>query len=64
MSFNYFVGIWIRDIRYKCNLLLTQVNKILRNLESKKLIKAVKSVAVSQYFFALPQTKGNDFFNI
>ena len=40
-------GIWIRDIRYKCNLLLTQVNKILKNLESKKLIKAVKSVAVS-----------------
>ena len=43
----YIIGIWIRDIRYKCNLLLTQVNKILKNLESKKLIKAVKSVAVS-----------------
>ncbi|XP_060068426.1 DNA-directed RNA polymerase III subunit RPC6-like [Ylistrum balloti] len=41
-------GIWIRDIRYKCNLLLTQVNKILKNLESKKLIKAVKSVAASK----------------
>ena len=40
-------GIWIRDIRYKSNLQLTQVNKILKNLESKKLIKAVKSVAVS-----------------
>ncbi|XP_060601610.1 DNA-directed RNA polymerase III subunit RPC6-like [Ruditapes philippinarum] len=40
-------GIWIRDIRFKSNLLLTQVNKILKNLESKKLIKAVKSVAVS-----------------
>ena len=26
---------------------MTQVNKILKNLESKKLIKAVKSVAVS-----------------
>jgi len=37
-------GIWIRDIRYKSNLLLTQVNKILKNLESKKLIKAVKAV--------------------
>ena len=43
-----FAGIWIRDIRFKCNLLLTQVNKILKNLESKKLIKAVKSVAVSK----------------
>ncbi|XP_063426527.1 DNA-directed RNA polymerase III subunit RPC6-like [Mytilus trossulus] len=41
-------GIWIRDIRYKSNLLLTQVNKILKNLESKKLIKAVKSVAASK----------------
>ncbi|XP_048735936.1 DNA-directed RNA polymerase III subunit RPC6-like [Ostrea edulis] len=41
-------GIWIRDIRFKCNLLLTQVNKILKNLETKKLIKAVKSVAASK----------------
>lgn len=41
-------GIWIRDIRYKSNLLLTQVNKTLKNLESKKLIKAVKSVAASR----------------
>lgn len=41
-------GIWIRDIRYKCNLQLTQVNKILKTLESKKLIKAIKSVAASK----------------
>ena len=41
-----FLGIWIRDIRYKSNLQLTQVNKILKTLESKKLIKAIKSVAV------------------
>lgn len=41
-------GIWIRDIRMKSNLILTQVNKILRNLESKKLIKAVKSVSASK----------------
>ncbi|CAH1791664.1 unnamed protein product [Owenia fusiformis] len=41
-------GIWIRDIRWKSNLLLTQVNKILKSLESKKLIKAVKSVAASK----------------
>ncbi|KAJ3614161.1 hypothetical protein NHX12_017737 [Muraenolepis orangiensis] len=38
-------GIWTRDIRFKSNLPLTEVNKILKNLESKKLIKAVKSVA-------------------
>ena len=41
-------GIWIRDIRYKCNLQMTQVNKILKNLESKKLIKAVNSVAAGK----------------
>lgn len=44
-----FSGIWTRDIRFKCNLLMTQVNKNLKNLESKKLIKAVKSVAVSSF---------------
>nr|XP_046219982.1 DNA-directed RNA polymerase III subunit RPC6-like [Oncorhynchus gorbuscha] len=41
-------GIWSRDIRYKSNLPLTEINKILKNLESKKLIKAVKSVAASK----------------
>lgn len=41
-------GIWIRDIRYKSNLLMTQLNKILKSLESKKLIKAVKSVSASR----------------
>lgn len=41
-------GIWTRDIRHKCNLMLTEVNKILKNLEGKKLIKSVKSVAVSR----------------
>lgn len=40
-------GIWTRDIRFKCNLMMTEVNRILKTLESKKLIKAVKSVAVS-----------------
>nr|CAD7585943.1 unnamed protein product [Timema genevievae] len=41
-------GIWIRDIRYKSNLVPTQLNKILKILENKKLIKAVKSVAASK----------------
>ena len=40
-------GIWIRDIRLRSNLLLTQLNKILKTLESRNLIKAVKSVGVS-----------------
>lgn len=41
-------GIWIRDIRFKSNLNSTQLNKILKNLETKRLIKAVKSVAQSK----------------
>jgi hypothetical protein len=49
MNVSIFLGIWIRDIRYKSNLQLTQVNKILKTLESKKLIKAIKSVAVRSF---------------
>lgn len=41
-------GIWIRDIRVKSNLIMTLINKILKNLESRKLIKAVKSVNASK----------------
>ncbi|XP_033127297.1 DNA-directed RNA polymerase III subunit RPC6-like [Anneissia japonica] len=41
-------GIWIRDIRYRSNILQTQVNKILKSLETRKLIKAVKSVGASK----------------
>ncbi|XP_066911248.1 DNA-directed RNA polymerase III subunit RPC6-like [Clytia hemisphaerica] len=41
-------GVWIRDIRYKSNLQMTAVNKVLKNLESKKLIKAVNSVAAGK----------------
>ncbi|XP_067950721.1 DNA-directed RNA polymerase III subunit RPC6-like isoform X2 [Watersipora subatra] len=41
-------GIWVRDIRYKCNLMLTQVNKILKSLESKNLVKSLKSVSAGK----------------
>lgn len=37
-------GIWMRDIRVKSNLVNPLLNKILKNLETRKLIKAVKSV--------------------
>ena len=37
-------GVWIRDIRAKSNLTQTQLNKVLKNLETKSLIKSVKSV--------------------
>ena len=38
------VGVWIRDIRAKSNLGQTQLNKVLKSLETKRLIKSVKSV--------------------
>lgn len=41
-------GIWIRDIRIKSNLMMMALNKILKSLETKKLIKAVKSVSASK----------------
>lgn len=46
-------GIWMRDIRYQSNLLATQLNKILKALENKKLIKAVKSVSVNFQHFLI-----------
>ena len=39
-------GIWHRDIRQNTNLQQTQLNKYLKNLEGKKLIKSVSSVSV------------------
>lgn len=41
-------GIWIRDIRIHSNLANTQLTKVLKSLESKKIIKAVKCVNVSK----------------
>lgn len=37
-------GIWIRNIRRESNLNTTHLNKVLKSLETKKFIKAVKSV--------------------
>ncbi|KAM3955031.1 DNA-directed RNA polymerase III subunit RPC6-like [Aphomia sociella] len=41
-------GIWIRDIRVRSNLANTQLTKVLKSLENKKLIKAVKCVNASK----------------
>lgn len=41
-------GIWTKDIRYKCNISLIALNKVLKQMESKKLIKSVKSVTASK----------------
>lgn len=42
------VGVWVRDIRHKSNLGMTQLNKLLKAMENKKLIKSVSSVAASR----------------
>jgi DNA-directed RNA polymerase III subunit RPC6 len=41
-------GIWIRDISMKTNVKSTSLNKALKSLESKKLIKSVQSVNASK----------------
>lgn len=41
------MGLWTKDLKTRSNLQQPQINKILKVLESRKLIKAVKSVASS-----------------
>lgn len=41
-------GIWVKDIRVKSNLAMQPLNKILRNMENRNLIKSVKSVNASK----------------
>lgn len=41
-------GIWNRDIRNQTKLPLNQMSKVLKSLETKKLIKAVKSVTAAK----------------
>lgn len=43
-------GIWTRDIRSRSVLQHSQVTKILKVLESKKVVKSVKSVEVPAFF--------------
>ena len=52
--FFLFQGIWIRDIRFKSNLGMTQLNKLLKTMEGKKLIKSVTSVAVRSLYLYNP----------
>ena len=42
------LGLWTRDMKYKANLQQTQINKILKVLEKRKLIKSVKSIEVRE----------------
>lgn len=41
-------GIWVRDLRFQSNMPQMQLSKILKNMEGKKLIKSVKSVAAQK----------------
>lgn len=48
MNCIYNLGIWTRDLRHKTNILSGVLTKILKSFESKKHIKSVKTVAVSE----------------
>ena len=37
-------GLWTKDMKHKTNLQQTQVTKILKQLESRNLVKAIKPV--------------------
>lgn len=41
-------GIWLRDIRSRSSLPTNELNKVIKSMESKKIIKAVKSVSASK----------------
>ena len=41
-------GIWTKDIRYKSNIPAIYLNKILKQMENKRLVKTVKSVSASK----------------
>ena len=40
----HIVGLWTKDMKHKTNLQQAQVTKILKQLESRKLVKAIKPV--------------------
>jgi DNA-directed RNA polymerase III subunit RPC6 len=42
----WLTGIWTADLKKRTNLQQPQVNKALKNLESRSLVKAVKTVTV------------------
>lgn len=42
----WLIGIWTADLKKRTNLQQPQVNKALKNLESRSLVKAVKTVTV------------------
>jgi DNA-directed RNA polymerase III subunit RPC6 len=50
-------GVWLRDIRQASNLPMTQVTKLLKVLEGKKIVKAIKSVSVSYDFVTRDRLK-------
>lgn len=43
-SILYCIGLWTKDMKHKTNLQQTQVTKILKQLESRNLVKAIKPV--------------------
>lgn len=63
-------GLWLRDIKQKSNIPQTLINKIIKNMENKKLIKSVKSIKNNRKIYLLydeiitSEISGGVFFNM
>lgn len=53
-------GVWIRDIRDKSGLSDTQLRRVLKSLEQKKLIKSIKAVGTSKKCYILFDVDADD----
>lgn len=54
------LGIWIRDIRDRSGLNETQLRKVLKTLEQRKLVKAVKAVGTTKKCYMLYNLEADD----
>jgi DNA-directed RNA polymerase III subunit RPC6 len=53
-------GLWLRDIRNKTNIPQSLVSKLLRTMESKKIIKSIKSIKSNRKVYILYDGKPSD----
>lgn len=54
------MGIWIRDIRDRSGLTEAQLRKVLKALEQRKLVKAVKAVGTTKKCYMLYNLEADD----
>ncbi|KAI1730664.1 RNA polymerase rpc34 subunit domain-containing protein [Ditylenchus destructor] len=54
------MGIWIRDIRDRSGLTDTQLRKVLKTLETRRLVKSVKAVGTTKKCYMLFNLEGDE----